>query len=99
MARKRMVTRTISTTYASIKVFDNSLNEIYNISVQYAGEFTENEVFRKARADEENETIKVIGVDSCKVECSRYGMDEGMFIELAQKLESKEDSETEQQED
>lgn len=95
MARKRMVTRTISTTYAAIKVFDNDRNEIYNISVQYAGELTENEVFRKARADEESESIKVIGVDSFKVDVARYGMDEGMFIELAQKLE-KVDTETQE---
>lgn len=99
MARKRMVTRSISTTHASIKVFDNSRNDVYNISVQYAGELTENEIFKKARADEENEVIKVIGVDSFEIETARYGMEEGMFIELAQKFENKEDSETEQQED
>lgn len=97
MARKRMVTRTISTTHASVKVYDNTRKEIYNISVQYAGDLTECEVFQKARADEENEYIKVIGVDYFDVEVARYGMDEGMFIELAQKLENK--SEAEEQED
>ncbi len=96
MARKRMVTRTISTTNASIKVFDTNVNDFYNISVQYAGELSENEIFKKARADEENDVVKVIMVDSCEVETARYGMDEGMFIELAQKIENKEEAEAEE---
>lgn len=97
MARKRMVTRTITTTYASIKVYEAEREEIYNISVQYPGELSEQCVFNKARADEESETLKVLCVDTIKVERVRYGMDEGMFMELAQKLDN--EAETETQED
>ena len=93
MARKRMVTRTIATTHASIKVYDSLTESVYNIAVQYSGELNENEVFKKARADEETEHIKVMFVDELEVEVARYGMDEGMFIELAQKLDKEKEEE------
>lgn len=96
MARKRMVTRTISTTHAIIKVYETVKDAMYDISVQYTGELSTEDVFKKARANEECETLKVLCVKELEVETARYGMDEGMFIELAQKLDTADETETQE---
>ena len=88
MARKRMVTRTVTGTEAEVKVVVISANEITNIKVTVGGEFTDNEKLLKAiKKETETEDLKVLAiVTSTKID-KCYGMLESEFIKLAKELD------------
>lgn len=88
MARKRMVTRTVTGTEAEVKVVVISENEITNIKVTVGGEFTDNDKLLKAiKKETETEDLKVLAiVTSTKID-KCYGMLESDFIKLAKELD------------
>ena len=88
MARKRMVTRTVTGTEAEVKVVVISANEITNIKVTVSGEFTDNDKLLEAiKKETETEDLKVLAiVTSTKID-KCYGMLESEFIKLAKELD------------
>lgn len=103
MARKRMVTRTVTGTEAEVKVVVISANEITDIKVTVSGEFTDNEKLLKAiKKQTETEDLKVLTIVSTTKIDKCYGMLESEFIKLAKELDPEtrkaletEDTETE----
>ena len=88
MARKRMVTRTVTGTEAEVKVVVISENEITNIKVTVSGEFTDNDKLLKAiKKDTETDDLKVLSIVSTTKIDKCYGMLESEFIKLAKELD------------
>ena len=88
MARKRMVTRTVTGTEAEVKVVVISANEITNIKVTVGGEFTDNEKLLKAiKKETETEDLKVLAIVTTTKIDKCYGMLESDFIKLAKELD------------
>ena len=88
MARKRMVTRTVTGTEAEVKVVVISENEITNIKVTVGGVYTDNDKLLKAiKKETETDDLKVLSiVASMKID-KCYGMLESEFIKLAKELD------------
>ena len=88
MARKRMVTRTVTGTEAEVKVVVISENEITNIKVTVSGEFTDNDKLLKAiKKETETEDLKVLAIVTTTKIDKCYGMLESEFIKLAKELD------------
>ena len=88
MARKRMVTRTVTGTEAEVKVVVISANEITNIKVTVGGEFTDNDKLLKAiKKETETEDLKVLAIVTTTKIDKCYGMLESDFIKLAKELD------------
>ena len=88
MARKRMVTRTVTGTEAEVKVVVISKDEITNIKVTVGGEFTDNDKLLKAiKKETETDDLKVLSVISTTKIDKCYGMLESEFIKLAKELD------------
>ena len=88
MARKRMVTRTVTGTEAEVKVVVISKNEITNIKVTVGGEFTDNDKLLKAiKKETETEDLKVLAIVTTTKIDKCYGMLESDFIKLAKELD------------
>ncbi len=88
MARKRMVTRTVTGTEAEVKVVVISKDEITNIKVTVGGEFTDNDKLLKAiKKQTETEDLKVLTIVSTTKIDKCYGMLESEFIKLAKELD------------
>ena len=84
MARKRMVTRTVTGTEAEVKVVVISKDEITNIKVTVGGEYTDNEKLLKAiKKEAETEDLKVLSIITITKIDKCYGMLESEFIKLA----------------
>ena len=88
MARKRMVTRTVTGTEAEVKVVVISKDEITNIKVTVGGEYTDNDKLLKAiKKEAETADLKVLSIiTTTKIE-KCYGMLESEFIKLAKELD------------
>ena len=103
MARKRMVTRTVTGTEAEVKVVVISENEITNIKVTVGGEYTDNDKLLKAiKKEAETDDLKVLSIITTTKIDKCYGMLESEFIKLAKELDPEtrkaletEDTETE----
>ena len=88
MARKRMVTRTVTGTEAEVKVVVISKDEITNIKVTVGGEFTDNDKLLKAiKKQTETDDLKVLTIVSTTKIDKCYGMLESEFIKLAKELD------------
>ena len=88
MARKRMVTRTVTGTEAEVKVVVISKDEITNIKVTVGGEFTDNDKLLKAiKKETETEDLKVLAIVTTTKIDKCYGMLESEFIKLAKELD------------
>ena len=88
MARKRMVTRTVTGTEAEVKVVVISKDEITNIKVTVGGEFTDNDKLLKAiKKETETEDLKVLAIVTTTKIDKCYGMLESDFIKLAKELD------------
>ena len=103
LARKRMVTRTVTGTEAEVKVVVISENEITNIKVTVGGEYTDNDKLLKAiKKEAETDDLKVLSIITTTKIDKCYGMLESEFIKLAKELDPEtrkaletEDTETE----
>lgn len=84
MARKRMVTRTITFTSAIATVYDIQNDEIQTVEYKLSGELSVDDAL-KAITKEHTEVrpLKVTAVD---VQEELYGMPEEKFLELAEIL-------------
>ena len=88
MARKRMVTRTVTGTEAEIQIVTISASEITTIKHTVGGEFTDNDKLLKAiKKEVETNDIKVLQILTTTKIDKCYGMLESEFIKLAKELD------------
>lgn len=81
MARKRMVTRTITSTKAETLVYDIASDEIKRVEYKLSGELSEDAAL-KAITKEHTE-VRPLKVTEVVVQEELYGMEEEKFLELA----------------
>lgn len=87
MARKRMVTRTITSSIAMATVYNIGSNEIHTIEYKLSGELSADDAL-KAIAKEHTE-VRPLKVTEVEVQKELYGMPEEKFLELAEILPSR----------
>ena len=84
MARKRMVTRTITFTRAEATVYNIEKDEIQTIEYKLSGQLSTDDALKViAKEHAEVRPLKVTAVD---VQEELYGMSEEKFLELAEIL-------------
>lgn len=81
MARKRMVTRTITFTTVKATVYDISSDEIKTVEYKMSGELSSDVALKIIK--KEHEEVCPLKVTEAKVQEELYGMPEEKFIELA----------------
>ena len=81
MARKRMVTRTITFTTAKATVYDIASDEIKTVEYNLSGELSSDVALKVIT--KEHEEVRPLKVTEVKVQEELYGMSEEKFIELA----------------
>lgn len=84
MARKRMVTRTITFTIATATVYDIQSDEIRTLEYKLSGELLADDAL-KAITKEHTE-VRPLKVTEVEVHEELYGMPEEKFLELAEIL-------------
>ena len=87
MARKRMVTRTITFTTVKATVYDIASDEIKTVEYKLSGEIS-SEVALKIITKEHGE-VRPLKVTEVTVQEDLYGMSEDKFIELAEIIPSR----------
>ena len=81
MARKRMVTRTITATVASLTCADTENDEVFKTTITISGSFKDkNAVLKKAQKMMDSDTQKVLKVTDTQETTQLYGMTEEEFI-------------------
>ena len=81
MARKRMVTRTITFTTAKATVYDIASNEIKTVEYKLSGELSTDDAIKVIT--KEHKEVRPLKVNDVTVQEELYGMTEEKFIELA----------------
>lgn len=81
MARKRMVTRTITFTTVKATVYDISSNEIKTVEYKLSGELSSDVALKIIT--KEHEEVRPLKVTEVTVQKELYGMPEDKFIELS----------------
>lgn len=81
MARKRMVTRTITFTTAKVVVYDITSDEIKTVEYKLSGELSSDVVLKIIA--KEYEDVRPLKLTEVTVQEERCGMPEDKFIELA----------------
>lgn len=94
MARKRMVTRTITFTTAKVSVYDIASDEIKTVEYKLPGELSA-DVALKVIANEHVE-VRPLKVTEVTVQEDLYGMSEEKFLELAEILPARAKSQSEE---
>ena len=84
MARKRMVTRTITFTTATATVYNIESDEIQTVDYKLSGELSADDAL-KAITKEHNE-VRPLKVTAVEVQEELYGMEENKFLEFAEIL-------------
>lgn len=84
MARKRMVTRTITFTTATTTVYDIQSDEIKTLEYKLSGELSSDVALKIIT--KEHTDVRPLKVTEVKVQEELYGMSEEKFIELAEIL-------------
>lgn len=87
MARKRMVTRTITYTEADARVYDIEKDEIQIVKYKLTGRLSADDAL-KAITKEHTE-VRPLKVTSVELHEELYGMEESKFLELAEILPSR----------
>ena len=88
MARKRMVTRTVTGTEAEVQIVTISASEITTIKVTVGGTYEDADKLLKAiKKQTETDDIKVLQVLTSEKIDKCYGMLESEFIKLAKELD------------
>ena len=87
MARKRMVTRTITFTTAKATVYDIASNEIKTVEYKLTGELSTDDAIKVIT--KEHKEVRPLKVTEVTVQEELYGMSEEKFIELAEILPSR----------
>lgn len=91
MARKRMVTRTITFTTAQATVYDIHNDEIHEVEYKLSGELSADDALKVIT--KEHSDVRPLKVTAVEVQEELYGMDESKFLELAEILPSRKVSE------
>lgn len=94
MARKRMVTRTITFTTAKANVYDIASDEIKTVEYKLSGELSA-DVALKVIANN-HEEVRPLKVTEVTVQEDLYGMPEEKFLELAEILPPRAKSQSEE---
>ena len=81
MARKRMVTRTITFTTVKATVYDIASGEIKTVEYKMSGELSSDEALKIIT--KEHEEVRPLKVTEVTVQEELYGMSEEKFIEMA----------------
>lgn len=81
MARKRMVTRTITFTTVKATVYDIASDEIKTVEYKFSGELSSDVALKVIT--KEHEEVRPLKVTEVTVQEELYGMPEEKFIELA----------------
>lgn len=84
MARKRMVTRTITFTKAKATVYDIDKGEIQTLEYKLSGELSADDALKAIT--KENAEVRPLKVTEVEVHEELYGMPEEKFLELAEIL-------------
>lgn len=84
MARKRMVTRTITFTTARATVYNIEKDEIQTVEYKLSGELSADSVMKVIT--KEHTDVRPLKVTEVTVQEELYGMSEEKFIELADVL-------------
>lgn len=84
MARKRMVTRTITFSTATATVYNIESDEIQTVDYKLSGELSADDAL-KAITKEHNE-VRPLKVTAVEVHEELYGMEETKFLEFAEIL-------------
>lgn len=87
MARKRMVTRTITFTIATVTVYDIKSDEIKTLEYKLSGELSADDVLKVIT--KEHKEVRPLKVNNVSVQEELYGMPEEKFLELAEILPSR----------
>ena len=88
MARKRMVTRTVTGTQAEIQIVTISATEITTIKTTVTGEYADNDKLMKAiKKQVETDDIKVLQILTSEKINKLFGMPEAKFMEEAIELD------------
>lgn len=87
MARKRMVTRTITSTTATATVYDIRSDEIKTLEYKLSGELSADEALKAIT--KEHKEVRPLKVTDVSVQEELYGMPEEKFLELAEIIPSK----------
>jgi hypothetical protein len=94
MARKRMVTRTITSTKAKATVYNIEKDEIQTLEYKLSGELSADDAL-KAITKEHTE-VRPMKVTEVTVHEELYGMTEEKFLELAEILPSRAKAQSEE---
>lgn len=81
MARKRMVTRSITSTKATVTVYNIEKDEIQTLEYKLSGELSADGALKAIT--KEHEEVRPLKVTEVTVQEELYGMPEDKFIELA----------------
>ena len=84
MARKRMVTRTITSTKAKATVYNIEKNEIQTLEYKLSGELSADDALKVITR--EHKEVRPLKVEEVVFNEELYGMPEEKFIELAEIL-------------
>lgn len=84
MARKRMVTRTITSTKAKATVYVREKDEIQTVEYNLLGELSLNQALKVIAMD--HKEVRPLKVTEVEVQKELYGMPEEKFLELAEIL-------------
>ena len=84
MARKRMVTRTITSTKAKATVYDIASDEIKTVEYKLSGELSADDALKAIT--KENTEVRPLKVVEVTVQEELYGIPEERFLELAEIL-------------
>ena len=93
MARKRMVTRTITSTTATATVYDIQSDEIKTLEYKLSGELSADEALKVIT--KEHKEVRPLKVMEVAVQEELYGMTEEKFLELAEILPVRAKAQTE----
>lgn len=93
MARKRMVTRTITFTTSTATVYDIQSDEIKTLEYKLSGELSADEALKVIA--KEHKEVRPLKVMEVAVQEELYGMTEEKFLELAEILPARAKSQTE----
>lgn len=96
MARKPMVTRTVTTTKATVLCVNTVAEETVTQVIEVPRTYTDDSKLLKAVKDTLDATIIPVKVISTEAIQTLYGMTEQQFIELAEKLPSRTKVETDE---
>ena len=98
MARKPMITRTVTTTKATVLCVNTVAEETVTKVVEVPRTYTDDSKLLKAVKETLDKTIIPVKVISTETVETLYGMTEQRFIELAEKLQPRTKVETDENE-